>query len=170
VSVDCTPLPDQWDNDWIGYGSNADSLCRSARPLCLPDTLGFPTYGWTISSSSTDPYQHTGVLEDFGILYLWFACSTVEGLAAAAFDLVGSFEVLAFNPQNGFLNAGTATSPMLAVGGCPKGPLLAGEIIVRAAPSDSPASATVTVRPDSTSAPLEPLEAQHGKGDPERRK
>jgi hypothetical protein len=166
VSVDCAPLPDQFDNDWIGYGTSADSLCRSARPLCEPDTLGLPRYGWTISASSTDPHQNIGTLEgDFGVLYLWFACSTVEGVAAAAFDLVGPLQVLAFNPQNGFLNAGTATSLMLAVGGCPRGPLLAGEIIVRRAPPDSSASARSTARPDSTGATPELPKAKSDRGD-----
>ena len=68
-------------------------------------------------------------------LYLWFACSPKEwtgdaGLQAAAFDLTGSIDVLALHPRNGFLNAGTATSPLLVVGGCPTTALLAAEIEV----------------------------------------
>ena len=38
--------------------------------------------------------------------------------------------VLALTARTGFLNAGTAESPLLAVGGCPPGPLVAGDILV----------------------------------------
>jgi hypothetical protein len=34
--------------------------------------------------------------------------------------------------MNGFLNAGTATALLLAVGGCPSGPVVAGRIDVEA--------------------------------------
>jgi hypothetical protein len=51
-------------------------------------------------------------------------------MTAAEFELDGTMTVLAFEPLNGFLNAGTDTHLMLAVGGCPFGPLVAGRILV----------------------------------------
>jgi hypothetical protein len=62
-----------------------------------------------------------------GQLYLWYYCTSHPwGLAAAEFDVGGSIAVHSFTPMNGFTNAGDATHLLLAVGGCPGGPLLAG--------------------------------------------
>src|SRR4030095_5695876 len=67
-----------------------------------------------------------GSLDTF---YLWFACSS-EGMASAEMELIApAGTILAFNVMNGFLNAGTATHVLLAVGGCPQAPLIAGSVL-----------------------------------------
>lgn len=91
-------------------------------------------YGWTISGSATDPFANTGAFAG-GLLtlYVWYQCSVKDGMSAAEFDLQsvnGANTILAFNVMNGFLNAGTATAPLLAVGSCPTGPVAAGNILV----------------------------------------
>jgi len=89
-------------------------------------------YGWTLSKSQTDPLVQTGS-PNAGTdnLYLWFYCST-EGMSAAEIDLVSTppGQVLAFNVMNGYLNAGNATHLLLAVGGCPNAPIVAGAALI----------------------------------------
>jgi hypothetical protein len=91
-------------------------------------------YGWTISDSPTDPFSNTGAfLPTLQTLYLWFACSDVDGMAAAEFRLEPMNPaniILAFSPTNGYLNAGGPQDLLLAVGGCPTGPVVAGNILV----------------------------------------
>jgi hypothetical protein len=86
-------------------------------------------YGWTVSNSPTDPLANTGASTP-GIVnyYLWFYCSTTDGMSAAEFNgaATGGIIPLAFTATNGFLNAGGATNLLLAVGGCPLGPVSAG--------------------------------------------
>lgn len=41
----------------------------------------------------------------------------------------GAITILAFTPANGFLNAGVSPALLLAVGGCPDPPVMAGEIL-----------------------------------------
>lgn len=87
------------------------------------------SYGWTISNSNTNPLANSGsVTGGPQTLYLWLNCATPEGMTAAEFDLQlpGGVVNFGFNPQNGFLNAGTSGSLMLAVGACPTGPVIAG--------------------------------------------
>jgi hypothetical protein len=50
--------------------------------------------------------------------------------AEMSLDTVPLGSVLAFNGMNGYLNAGNATNLLLAVGGCPLGPIVAGSILV----------------------------------------
>ena len=89
-------------------------------------------YGWSVSGSSTDPFVNTGTASmAVTNLYLWLACSEGSGMSAAEFDMVVTgISPLAFTPMNGFLNAGTFPALLLAVGGCPNGPLVAGSILV----------------------------------------
>jgi hypothetical protein len=92
-------------------------------------------YGWTVSKSDVDPFVNTGApTGSTDNLYLWFHCSVGDGLSAADIAVTGSFlssgNVLAFNVMNGFLNAGTATALLLAVGGCPPGPVVAGAWLI----------------------------------------
>lgn len=92
-------------------------------------------YGWTISDSAVDPFVNTGAPNGtVDNQYLWFFCSTAQGLSAADFALTtdppGAYSILGFNTSNGFLNAGSATDLLLAVGGCPTGPVLAGSWLV----------------------------------------
>jgi hypothetical protein len=91
-------------------------------------------YGWTISASSTDPFSNTSVAT-FGVAtyYLWLQCSPFpqEGMTAAEFDLVASGPIhLATVVINGFLNAGGTSNLLLAVGGCPGGPVVAAHLLV----------------------------------------
>lgn len=87
------------------------------------------TYGWTISSSGTDPLANSGsVTGGPQTLYLWLYCATPDGMSAAEFGVLLPPGVLnfGFTTQNGFLNAGTSGSLLLAVGACPMGPVIAG--------------------------------------------
>jgi len=89
-------------------------------------------YGWSLSHSSTDPFANTGLpTGELDTLFLWF-CTSNEGMSAAEMDLssVPPGQVLAFNVMNGYLNAGTATHLLLAVGGCPQAPLVAGSVLI----------------------------------------
>ena len=91
-----------------------------------------PIYTWTLSHSQTDPLVNSGqpnVSTDN--LFLWFYCSS-EGMSAAEIDLVSTppGQVLAFNVMNGYLNAGNATHLLLAVGGCPNAPIVAGAALI----------------------------------------
>ena len=96
-------------------------------------------YGWTISDSQTDAYSNQGpFISGLQSLYLFYACNSKEGMSAAEFDLVSkdpANTILAFTTMGGYLNAGSATGLLLAVGGCPNAqpqgaPLAAGLILV----------------------------------------
>lgn len=88
-------------------------------------------YGWRVSASAADPFVNTASPSPgLGNLYLWLECAIPDGWGAAEFDVSGPLPVLSFTPMNGALNAGTATELLLAVGGCPGGPFLAGSFLV----------------------------------------
>ncbi len=89
-------------------------------------------FGWTISSSETDPFANEDPPPAPGVitLYIWLACASDEGMTEAAFDLGGSYSVLALTPATGFLNATGASDPLLSVAGCPTGPVVAAEILI----------------------------------------
>jgi hypothetical protein len=119
-----------YSNEQRGYGTDGASSCWEAS--CL---FHGGSFAWSISSSSTDPHENIGPLGGTASLYLWLDCNNTGtlGMAAAEFGLSGSgLDVVAFTPMNGFLNAGTATELLIAVGGCPRGPLVAGRIDVEA--------------------------------------
>ena len=129
VTVDCDPVnPQVHDNAWIGYSLTfppcEGGICGFVREG------GINEYGWSISSSSTDPFVNSGTLpEVVTSLYLWLHCTAGGGMAAAEFQIEmddSVFLPVAFTPQNGFLNAGTVTHILVAVGGCPTGPVVAG--------------------------------------------
>jgi len=117
-----------------------------------PAAAGESPYEWTISASATDPFVNTAAATGgLATYYLWLACceeAQVDGMTAAEFDLVASGPAhLATIPQNGFLNAGGTSNLLLAVGGCPCGPLLAADLLVLALPgtiSFAPSAATGT--------------------------
>jgi len=89
-------------------------------------------YGWSLSFSSTDGGVNT---QDFVpspgqfFIYLWLDCTLADGMSAAEFDVTppAAYFGHAFTPLNGVLNAGNANNLLLAVGGCPTGPFLAGQ-------------------------------------------
>ena len=97
-------------------------------------------YEWSISDSNQDPFVNTDTTTGFHTVYLWFACSRSAndggpgGMAAAEFALVttppGANLHVASNVVNGYLNAGSATNLLLAVGGCPTGPVVAANLLV----------------------------------------
>ena len=108
----------------------------------LADAQASGYYEWSVSSSLSEPYVNTGPDGAGGVVtyYLWYVvgCYTppqdpnLEGMAAADFGLypLGDWQIIAFTAQNGFLNAGGSTNLLLAVGGCPTGPIVAGNILV----------------------------------------
>lgn len=93
-----------------------------------------PTYGWTVSADSQDPFANEGLwIPGLLTLHLWFACNANDGMYAAEIGLRCSNPanaILAFTPASGFLNAGNSTDLLLVVAGCPNAPLRAGEILL----------------------------------------
>jgi hypothetical protein len=91
-------------------------------------------YGWTISASQSDAHAHTGGVLPGGLahLYLWYLCSDNGGMSAADFGIaaVGGMAYAGFAPLNGFLNAGNQNNLLLAVGGCPTGNMVAGDLTI----------------------------------------
>jgi hypothetical protein len=91
-------------------------------------------YNWTISASNSDWFANS-VTATPGIVtyYLWYVCADFQrqGMAAAEFDIVPSAGIihLATTPVNGFLNAGGTPNLLLAVEGCPPGPVVAAELL-----------------------------------------
>jgi hypothetical protein len=91
-------------------------------------------YGWAVSESPSNPCDTSANYAIGGVatIYLWYLYNSPAGMSAADISVVqnplGALNVLAFTPNagNGFLNAGTPTNLLLAVGGCPNGPLNAG--------------------------------------------
>ena len=101
--------------------------------LLLSNAAFAADYGWSISGSSTDPEINSGSVAP-GLpanLYLWLNCSPVDGISAVEADVqVNGLLFLSFVPLNGVLNAGASTALLLAVGGCPTAPFLAGSLSV----------------------------------------
>ncbi len=89
-------------------------------------------YGFTVSASNTDGRVNSGPTFGSGgpvSIHLWMDCSRDDGIAAAEFSLdfdgaahPGMFG-WAVTMFNGWLNAGTTQHLLLAVGGCPTGPV-----------------------------------------------
>lgn len=101
----------------------------------LHDLIEPAPYGWTISASSVDPYANTSVATSaLRTLYLWYACCRYPipgGMTAVEFDLESvGIEHLATTPVNGFLNAGSTTYILMAVGDCACGPMVAANLVV----------------------------------------
>ncbi|GJM43710.1 MAG: hypothetical protein DHS20C21_05520 [Gemmatimonadota bacterium] len=88
-------------------------------------------YGWSLSFSDTDPNVQAANVPATTphSVYLWMACTQADGMSAAEFSAVfpAGFFGHGFTPLNGVLNAGDANNLLLAVGGCPVGPFLAGQ-------------------------------------------
>lgn len=98
---------------------------------------GLAAATWTISASPQDPFANVVSQPTFGVVerYLWLACCQFpfqpEGIAAAELGISSTGTIhLATTPQNGFLNAGTTADLLLAVGGCPCGPVVAATLLV----------------------------------------
>lgn len=123
-------------------GSLMKSLLATVCAACLiaRSAIAQNQYQWTISSSLTDPCVNTGpVAAGVATMALWYSFNTRDGMSAADFGVVANAGnvILAFNPANGFLNAGTATALLLGVGGCPDSPVMAGTwLVLRNVPLD----------------------------------
>jgi hypothetical protein len=107
-------------------------LLAIAVVIVRPEPAASDIYEWRISKSSTDPYVNFGNPNgSLDTLFLWLSCTQPEGMSAAEMTLetIPAGQVLAFNVMNGYLNAGDATNLLLAVGGCPEGPIVAGSIL-----------------------------------------
>jgi hypothetical protein len=104
--------------------------------LAMPAHAAGEQYAWSLSASSTDPFVQTGSpLPEPGPfdLWLWFVCHEGDGVAAAEFDLTvtGDFLVVTFSPiWPPVINLGVSASLLLAIGGCPTPPFLAGHFIM----------------------------------------
>lgn len=101
--------------------------------LLISNSAFAADYGWSISGSSTDPEINSGSIAPGAPqnTYLWLNCSPVDGISAVEADVVvNGMLFLSFVPLNGVLNAGSASALLLAVGGCPTAPFLAGSISV----------------------------------------
>jgi len=106
-------------------------LLAIAVAVVRPESAASAIYEWRISKSSTDPYVNFGNPNgSLDTLFLWFRCAP-EGMSAAemTLEIIPQGQVFAFNVMNGYLNAGDATNLLLAVGGCPEGPIVAGSIL-----------------------------------------
>jgi hypothetical protein len=94
---------------------------------------GAEQFLWSLSASSTDPFVNTAAPDPSPLfeLHIWLACSA-QGMSAASFGIKTSdLTLLGFVPCCGFLNAGHQTEcPLLAIGGCPPGPIRAGYFLV----------------------------------------
>jgi hypothetical protein len=101
--------------------------------LLLSSAANAEHYLWTLSASTTDPYDNTAApTAGLSEVQLWLACST-EGMSSAQFDVEvtsGHIVILAWTPCCGFLLNGPSLCPFLAVGGCPSGPIRAGWFLV----------------------------------------
>jgi hypothetical protein len=111
-------------------------LALVAVPAASLAGLGTGYYEWSLSASSTDPTVHTMPdVAGVATIYLWFTGCNPDpagGISAAELGIkpVGDLSVVGFTPLNGFLNAGDALHPLLAAGGCPTGPVVAGSLIL----------------------------------------
>ncbi|MCA9750880.1 MAG: hypothetical protein KC591_01700 [Gemmatimonadetes bacterium] len=112
-------------------GASTLVLAIATFGLAVVPAFGATFYEYSISASSADPRENTGDLPVGvpGAVYLWLECTSIDGMSALEMGVeVTGLLLLSFTPLNGVLNAGTAESPLLAVGGCPYGPFLLGAI------------------------------------------
>lgn len=119
-------------------------------------------YQWSISRSLTEPCDNTGpVAAGVATMALWYNDNDADGMSAADFGVSANAGnvVLAFNTANGFLNAGNSTALLLAVGGCPSGPVMAGTwLVLKNVPLDmclTGANVTVDCSPSPSAWPHE---------------
>jgi hypothetical protein len=124
--------------EWVGYRTWGGPPCGEAASFVgrAPIRSGNAGAGWSISTSTTNPFENVGPLLD-GHLYLWLVCAFDTGVESAEFDLAGSAIVASFEPFPPFSNSGTATELRLTAVGCPGeaygGAILAGRIVLEPA-------------------------------------
>jgi hypothetical protein len=133
----CDPTPVFVANAWIGFSTNLSGpVCQNDDVCAVLPTRRDGSYlyfGWSISSHPISFDVNLGTLPgESARLYLWLVCVYGGELSTAEFYLEGSLAqyITAFEPRNGFANAGTNTHLILSVDGCPTGPVIAGEIVL----------------------------------------
>jgi hypothetical protein len=136
-TMDCSPFPVLWPGRWLGYSDDPEDVCMDCP--CEPGPCPFNDKGrlcssdfvWSISASATDPLANVGPIPVDRWLYLWAAVA--DDFAAAEFRLTGTLIPLRFEPMNG-VELAPAGSPfpdlLFTVPDCPRGPFLAGRILV----------------------------------------
>jgi hypothetical protein len=78
-------------------------------------------YEFSLSASDWDPRVNAAPASgETREIHLWLTCSE-QGLSALEWGVNSTLPLLGFEPAPGVLNAGTPSSPLLAVGGCPSG-------------------------------------------------
>jgi hypothetical protein len=90
-------------------------------------------YWWTLSSSAADPYMNVGTpTGGVAILYLWLACSAVDGAAALEADVIGpAGAILGFSgpPGVAYIPGSGFVFPS-----CTSGPAILGQFLVLSLP------------------------------------
>ena len=87
-------------------------------------------FGWTLSSSLTDPFENTG-LPTPGVvyIYLWYTCTnTTEGLGSAEFDICSDIGTLplTFTPFTPWVFIRDPGYVLIFAPDCPLGPVPVG--------------------------------------------
>jgi hypothetical protein len=126
---------------WIGFRFHSDASV--ARPdgaqvddvvvTRTPPVPGPLTYGFTLSASSTDPRVHKVSAAGYYNIYLWYYCSQAgsDGLTYVEITLnAQAGGVFSVTPLNGFINAGSSPTLLLANPQCPSPPLPIAAILV----------------------------------------
>jgi hypothetical protein len=127
LTIAADPVPGQYLEGWGGSGSGsysgADNPAAITMDAPIVQVANFApiSFDFTISASSTDPFVTRAVPAGGSRpLYLWLTCSNA-GIAAFEAGVAGNVFPSAFIPENGVLNAGSATSLLLAIPLCPTG-------------------------------------------------
>jgi hypothetical protein len=109
-------------------GSARSDLLLVDQDVPAPDNR---VYGWTISSSDTDPFSNSdaSTTGTFRHLYVWLVCG--GDVQHAEFRLECTFPVLAFVPTFPFpINYSVFPEVALVTVGCPTGPVIAATLTV----------------------------------------
>jgi hypothetical protein len=137
--IEAFPLPTHRFLSWTGSGngsySGPDNPATLEMLAPIQETPAFEPlfagngYHFTISASDSDPHEQTATpTGQIRSLYLWMTCSD-RGIAAFEAHTSGTLAPLAFFPETGILNVGSAEHLLMAIPGCPtgtNGPVLLG--------------------------------------------
>jgi hypothetical protein len=97
--------------------------------------VGGASVGWTLSSSSTDPFENVGsATSDALTLYLWLYCARpeTEGVQSAHVWIEGVMDVFSFVGQPGVAHTSAFPGDLeFTLPACPSGSMLVGELKVR---------------------------------------
>jgi DNA-binding beta-propeller fold protein YncE len=131
VTISAEPPPPFEAIAWTGTGDGSFSGTGLTASVTMSGPVSeyaeagatvVPHFDFSISASDVDPFANAAApAQGDRSLYLWGTCLT-NGLAALELGTSGTLPVSDFTPLNGCLNAGSATSLLLAVPACPIGP------------------------------------------------